>query len=126
MSKIYEIYLSSTTIQSLIGLILIALIGFFHNLYEILRIVKRIRFVRSFEDNFRLLTKGILEKHRYEDTMRDKFLEDVDAFQIELGQDGVVGYYDPVLGIKVDGYQIFVNFDQEIQMTCGVLHGNTA
>ena len=126
MSRIYQIYLSSTSIRSIIGFISIALIGFFNNLYEMLKIDKRIRFVRSFEDNFRQLTKGVLEKHRYEDTMRDKFLEDVDAFQIELGQDGVVDYYDPVLGMKVDKYQIFVNFDQEIQMTCGVLCDNTA
>ena len=108
-------------IPILITLILIA-IGYVLKRLALLDCYKRRAFTIEFRDNFVNMANCFLKTGKFDSNFYGKVANDLDAIQIELGADGIISeMVDPLKGIKVRNYQIFMNIIPEMRGASGVM-----
>ena len=83
---------------------------------------KRRTFTLEFHKNFISMVNAFAEKGQFEPVSYGKVVNDLDAIQLELGADGFISeMIDPLKGIKVKDYQIFMNIIPEMRAAAGAL-----
>lgn len=83
---------------------------------------KRRTFTVEFHKNFISMVNLFTKKGQFEPVSYGVVANDLDAIQIELGPDGIIAeMIDPLKGIKVQNYQIFVNIIHEMREAEGAL-----
>lgn len=83
---------------------------------------RRRDFTVQFQKNFISMVNAYVEKRQFEPASYGLVANDLDAIQLELGADGIVAeMIDPLKGIKVKDYQIFMNIIPEMREAIGAL-----
>ena len=96
--------------------IVVVIIGFFYKIHHIKLYVKRREFTILFHENFSEMVNNFIEKNRIQNDTYAKCIHDVDAIQLELGDDGVMAeYVDHLNGVIGRNYQLFMNIIPELR-----------
>lgn len=83
---------------------------------------KRLDFTVKFQNNFISMVNDFTQKGQFEPASYSIVANDLDAIQLELGADGIISeMIDPLKGIKVKNYQIFMNITHEMRAMAGAL-----
>lgn len=98
--------------------LLVCFIGWIYQKIEIKNLRKSKQFTVEFQKNFDKLVNYYFKHYQLDSKFYQIYMHDLDAMQMELGDDGVVaGMYDPLKGLKVQGYQPLPNVIEEMRET---------
>lgn len=99
----------------------IILVGFFYRLHRITSYVENREFTITFRNNFIEMVNGFFKSGRLPADLYAKCIHDVDAIQLELGNDGIIAdFVDRLHGIRGKNYQLFVNIIPELRAAEGM------
>lgn len=108
-------------IPVLVTLVLIV-IGHILKRLTLLDYNKRRDFTIEFRDNFVKMANHFFKTGKFEPNSYGKVANDLNAIQIEVGADGIISeMVDPLKGIKVRDYQIFMNIIPEMRAASGTM-----
>lgn len=83
---------------------------------------RRRDFTVQFQKNFTSMVNAFVEKRQFEPASYGLVANDIDSIQLELGADGIIAeMIDPLKGVKVKDYQIFMNIIPEMREAIGAL-----
>lgn len=84
---------------------------------------KRLDFTIDFQNNFVNMVNYFFRNGEFEPDSYGKVLNDLNGIQLELGADGIISeMVDPLKGIKVRNYQIFMNIIHEMRAASGAMN----
>ncbi len=86
-------------------------IGYILKRKNIWRLNRSVNFTIEYNNNFVELLKYIYEKNYFDNEKYMWLTEKVDMMQRELGKIGIIGhYFDPLKGLKIENYELLINF----------------
>lgn len=96
------------------------LVGVGYTFYGINKLSERLQYTQKYRDEFLKLCEQI-KKDKIDEQTYYNLAHDMNKIQLELGVDGIISvYYDPLKGIRMNNYPIFLNFfnDLRTELTC--------
>lgn len=98
------------------------LIGLLERILFIKKMNNRLEYTLEYRDKFVEFCNKTMATGKFSDSHYSFLAKDVNKIQRELGLDGIVSVYrDPLAGIQMNNYPIFLNFFSELRTELNVL-----
>lgn len=103
-------------IYGFIVFLILIFIGYILKRKNIWRLNRRVDFTIEYSNNFVELLNHVSEENYFDNEKYMWLTEKVDTMQRELGKIGIIGhYFDPLKGLKIENYELLINFLPEIR-----------
>jgi hypothetical protein len=95
-----------------LGLIIV---GALRKIFCLKQLDKRLNYTIEYREHFIQYCNAVVKTGKLDSNYYLELTRDINKIQLELGNDGIVSYYNPMSGIKSDRYPMFLNFFTELR-----------
>lgn len=103
----------------------VIILGFLSKKERCSDIQNRINFIIEFLNNFIELIEHFFQYGDFNTEAYDKYMNDADAMQIELGFDGIMDVRDPLKNVQIRSYQLILNLIPELRSMSSLSQWNS-